>query len=196
MDNNVINLNLEIPAVIFGLLNVYLAARGSILNWLFGVLTVSLYVVIFLHAKLYANVGLQCIFLMMQFYGYYSWQRTDAEHHYLKIKKADKTHLFFASIIAILLFAILSFLLQRYTDSTTIYLDAFTAALSLVAQWMLSQKWLENWLLWIIVDVVAINMYLVKHLYLTSLLYGLFFAISLMGYITWQRNYRKSISVN
>jgi nicotinamide mononucleotide transporter len=179
---------LEMTAVIAGLLNVYLAARTSLWNWLFGIITVSLYVIIFFHAKLYADMLLQFIFLALQFYGWYQWLRGGAQHSALNVRSANVKIYAVALIATFILFVTISYLLKNYTDSTTVYIDAFTTALSLVAQWMMSKKWIENWLLWMLVDIISIRMYLVKHLYFTTGLYFLFFMICVMGYYTWRKS--------
>lgn len=192
MKTFLINHSLEMTAVIAGLLNVYLAARANIWNWLFGIITVSLYVIIFFHSKLYADMSLQFIFLALQFYGWYQWLRGGANHSALATRKADSKIYLIAFFATISFFLIISYILKNYTDSTTIYIDAFTTALSLVAQWMMSKKWIENWLLWMVVDIISIRMYLIKHLYFTTGLYTLFFLICVMGYYTWRKPLMKS----
>lgn len=178
---------LEIIATSAGLINIYLAARANIWNWLFGIITVSFYTLIFFRAKLYADTGLQIIYLILQFYGYYQWRRDDAQYSSLQVHKADRKTFFLALSMFFSLFILLTYFLQYHTDSTTVLIDAVTTALSLVAQWMMSKKWIENWWLWMLVDVISIKMYLVKHLYLTAGLYATFFILCCLGYYTWNR---------
>lgn len=178
---------LETPATIAGLINVYLAARTNIWNWLFGIITVTLYMLIFYQVKLYADMSLQLIFLTLQFYGWYQWLYGGNNHSELNVRKASLSIYLIATISTLILFGLIAFVLQHYTDSTTVYIDAFTTAMSLVAQWMMSKKWIENWWLWMLVDVISIKMYIFKHLYLTSGLYAVFFIICCMGYVTWRR---------
>ena len=189
---------LEILATISGLLNIYLAARANIWNWLFGIITVSLYLVIFLNVKLYADMSLQLIFFSLQFYGLYEWLYGGVRHTALSITRATTAIFLIAFSATILLYLSISFILQHYTDSTTVSIDAFTTALSLVAQWMMSKKWLEHWLLWMLVDIISIDMYFNKSLYFTSGLYAIFFILCVLGYYTWknqlQPNKRLAIS--
>lgn len=179
---------LEILATLTGLFNVYLAARANIWNWLFGMISVSLYLVIFLKVKLYADMSLQLIFFILQFYGLYQWLYGGVEHSSLLIRKASRGVLLAAVIITFCLFFGIAFILQHYTDSTTIYTDAFITALSLVAQWMMSKKWIEHWWLWIIVDLISIEMYFNKNLYFTSGLYVVFCMLGLFGYYCWKKD--------
>src|SRR5262249_57865006 len=81
---------------------------------------------------------------------------------------------------------LLGFLLQRTTDASLPYWDSSTTTFSLVAQWMQTRKWFENWLLWIVVDVVYVGMYLYKHLLLTAALYAVFLALAVMGHREWR----------
>ena len=178
---------LEIPAVLTGFLNIYLAARANIWNWFFGILTISLYIFIFYHTKLYADASLYVLFLALQFYGAYEWLQGGKHHSPLLVSKADKIIYVIVLIATIILFFTIAYILRHYTDSTTVYIDAFTTAISLVAQWMMTKKWIENWWLWMLVDVVAIKMYFIKELYFSMGLYAVFFVICVIGYLTWKK---------
>jgi nicotinamide mononucleotide transporter len=175
----------ELVATCAGLMNVYLAARASKWNWFFGIITVTLYMIIFFQVKLYCDMCLQIVFLGLQVYGIVQWSR--GGHQSLQVTKAGPKIQLVALGLFSLLFILFIYLLKSYTDSTTIVMDAFITALSLVAQWMMCKKWLENWWLWMVVDIVSIKMYLIKHLYLTSGLYAAFFIICCFGYRVWQR---------
>jgi len=186
MINYLLKHYLEITAVLTGLLNVFLAGRASLWNYFFGAISVSLYLFIFYQAKLYADMSLQLIFLNFQFYGWYQWRYGSASHHERAITRLPRIYWLGVITSTLLLYAVLAWVLDHYTDSTTVALDAFTTALSLVAQTMMSKKWLEHWWLWMLVDAIAIPMYLLKSLYLTAGLYSLFFLLCLMGYLRWR----------
>lgn len=185
--------HLELFATCAGLINVYLAARANIWNWLFGMVTVTLYMVIFFQVKLYCDMGLQVVFLLLQFYGLFQWLYGAGHDQPLQVNTANKKMYGLALILLIGLFVLFVFILKSYTDSTTVVIDALTTALSLVAQWMMCKKWLENWWLWMVVDLISIKMYLIKHLYLTSFLYAIFFIICCMGYVIWKRRMQNNI---
>jgi nicotinamide mononucleotide transporter len=179
--------SLEIIAVLCGVLNIYLAARAHLLNWVFGIATVSLYFIIFFKTKLYADMSLQLIFFVLQFYGWYLWMFGSETHSKIAIQKKSKLIFFYCICAASFLFIPISYILFSYTDSTTIFIDALITALSLVAQWMMSKKWLEHWWLWMIIDIISIKMFLQKELYFTSGLYAVLFFICVYGYLNWQK---------
>jgi nicotinamide mononucleotide transporter len=178
---------LQYPATLFGLLNMYLAARTNIWNWFFGIFMVSIYIVLFFSVKLYADMGLQVIYLVLQFVGLYQWLYGGKNSHALCISRISPLTVGKCMLAFILLFTLISLFLKHFTDSTTFYIDAFTTSLSLIAQWMFIKKWLENWLIWIVVDMVSMYMYIIKNLYATSLLYGIFLGICVYGYYQWKR---------
>lgn len=177
---------LEIPAAICSLINIYLAARANIWNWLFGIFTVSLYLIIFFEVKLYADMSLQLIFLLMQFYGWYQWLYGGKHRSVLNIKFTPLAAWKGLALAGLLGGISLSWILKTYTDSTQIALDVTAATLSLIAQWQMSKKYLENWLIWILVDIISIYMYLTKQLYFTAGLYFILMSICLSGYRSWK----------
>lgn len=186
---------IELVAALAGLINIFLAARNSIWNWLFGIITVSLYLIVFYHAKLYADMCLQFLFLLMQFYGIYQWRYGGDKKSERHISHAPVRVYFLALINTCILFCIIAHSLHHYTDSSTVYIDAVTAALSLVAQWMMSRKWIEHWLIWLLVNSISVDMYFDKGLYFTAALYGIFIVLCCMGFRFWQKNLLISHSI-
>jgi len=181
---------LEIPATLFGITDVYLVSRENVWNFFFGMITVSIYMVIFYQVKLYADMCLQGVFFGFQFYGLYHWlwgaKQQGKPGGALQIQWAPRSVLVGCGIAIVTLWALLAFILHRYTDSTLIWVDALTTAMSLTAQWLLSKKYLQNWLLWIAMDSISIVMYSVKHLYFTSFLYAVFLSICIKGFFAWR----------
>lgn len=176
---------LELCAMLAGIINIYLCARNNIWNWLFGIITVSLYLIIFYQVKLYADMGLQFIFLLLQFYGIQQWLYGGSNRTALVIRHATLKIFSSAFISASILFCTIAFMLKHYTDSTTVYIDSCTTTLSLIAQWMMGRKWIEHWHVWIITNVISIDMYFYKHLYFTSGLYVIFIILCIHGYRIW-----------
>lgn len=179
--------SLEMLATACGLLNIYLIVRESLWNWLFGIITVSLYVLIFYQVKLYADMSLQMVFFILQFYGLYQWLYGNKDRTANTIRNAPASTLTAAFFATICLFTIIAFLLQRFTDSTTVHIDAITTSLSLVAQWMMSKKWIEHWWVWTLANTISIAMYLNKSLYFTSGLYFIFIFLNIFGYYAWHQ---------
>ncbi len=181
---------LEIPAVIFGIINIYLAARANIWNFLFGFLMCSIYFVLNWRVNIYADMTLQLIFVGFQAYGWYQWRYGGTQHKGREISYAGMPLVIIAILIAGAIFALYAYVLRDYTNSTLIPLDTGATALSIVAQWMMAKKWVENWWLWMIVDVISVAMYLMKGLYLTAGLYSLLFIIAIFGWVYWRRYLR------
>ena len=183
---------LEIAGVIFTLLNVYLLTRQKILAWPFGLLGVSIYAYIFYSAQLYSDFILHLIYIVLNAYGWWYW----ASGHYEKEDDLQVTSLFPKEkviwIVTIVLgFLLWGYLMQRHTDAALPYPDAFTTVTSLVAQYLLARKKIENWILWIIVDIVAIIIYVIKDLYPTSILFAILLILSISGFLTWKKSIEK-----
>ena len=178
---------LESFAFIAGLLNIYLATKSNLWNWLFGIIAVVLYAIIFFNAKLYADMSLQGVFLAFQFYGVYQWLYGGQHRKPLDIQLANRTIYYHSLAVSAILFIAISFLLNHYTDSTTVYADAWITTGSLIAQWMMSKKYLQHWVLWIVVDIFSVMLYGYKALYLTALLYFIFLLLCVKGYSNWQQ---------
>ncbi|SKB70883.1 nicotinamide riboside transporter PnuC [Daejeonella lutea] len=185
---------LETAGVITGILCVYLAAKNKIWNWPFAIISVIIYIFIFWDAKLYADMGLQVYFLVMNFYGWYFWSRKDASQT-VPVSSITLREIVL-SIFGIVVFtAGLGFFLYKGTDASFPFIDSFCTACSLVAQIFLARKVMENWLIWIFVDIIYVGVYIVKDLHLTAGMYALYIYIAVMGYLEWRRQYRISKSL-
>lgn len=185
-------LNIEMLAFMSGIINVYLVTRCSLWNWFFGITTVCLYAFIFFNTKLYADMGLQGVFLVFQFYGLYQWRYGSRERKPLVLQIINHSTCLSLALVAVVLFTGISSFLKYNTDSTTIYADAIITTLSLIAQWMMSKKYLHHWILWIVIDTISIGLYISKTLYLTALLYSIFMLLCIKGYYQWREVYHKS----
>lgn len=177
----------EFVAATTSLVCVYLGVRANIWNFFFGVISVTLYMIIFYQVRLYADMSLQMIYLVLQFTGCYEWLYGNPNHTPLKIRSASSKVLIFSGIATIALFYMSYFILKNYTNSNTVYIDAITTALSIVGQIMMNRKWVESWLVFFVADVISIKMYLFKHLYYTAGLFGIFTILALIGYIHWRK---------
>ena len=176
---------IELVATTAGIFNLYFAARASIWNWLFGAIAVSLFFIVFITSKLYADALLQLFYLIIQLYGWYAWRQNS--HHKETIMHLPRRAFFMGIIAFIVLDFFFIYLLKNFTDSTTVMLDALNTSLSLVAQWMMIRKWIENWWVWTLANIVAIDMYITKSLYMTCGLYCLFILFNFYGYWCWSK---------
>lgn len=181
---------LEVIGVITGILCVYFAAKNIIWNWPFAIVSVCVYIVIFFEAKLYADMGLQFYFLGMNIYGWYFWSRKPKSEAKVPVIRITQKETVF-SIIGIVVFtAVLGFVLKKGTDAAFPFVDSFCTACSLIAQVLLARKVLENWLIWIFVDVIYVMVYTAKNLHLTAGMYALYLIIAALGYRDWKRDYQ------
>lgn len=183
---------LELSGVISGILCVYLAAKNNIWSWPLAIISVSIYTIIFFEEKLYADTGLQIYFLFTNIYGWYFWSRKSSAEDQTLITFVSKK-LILISIVSIALFTfLLGTFLFKSTDASFPFIDSFCTACSLVAQFFLARKIIENWLIWIFVDIIYVGVYLMKDLHLTAGMYALYIFIAAMGYINWKKDYKQS----
>jgi nicotinamide mononucleotide transporter len=178
----------EILAVVFGIVSVYLSTREKIWSWPTALVNVSLYFVVFYEAKLYADMGLQVVYFALSLYGWYQWLYGGENRTELHVSRVTVSLGLRLTAIALVTAAVLGTILARFTDASIPYLDSATTSTSLVAQWMMTRKILENWAVWVAVDVVYVGMFIYKQLYLTAGLYAVFLVLAVMGYVKWKRS--------
>ncbi|MFC8955955.1 nicotinamide riboside transporter PnuC [Streptomyces sp. NPDC057101] len=172
-----------------GALCVWLVARQHLANWPIGIANNLFFVLLFTQAGLYADAGLQIVFITLAVYGWWTWTHgggpgSDA----LPVRRTTRTEwtwLITAGVVGTLA---LTLLLDRATDSTVPFWDALTTALSLMATYGQCRKRLESWWLWIAADVIYVPLYAHKELYLTSLLYVGFMTLCVLGLRGWTKD--------
>ncbi len=181
---------LEWIAVVSGILCVWLLAYEKIFAWVFGLISVTIYVLIFYQARLYSDTVLSGIYIILNAYGLYAWtHRSESQQQMLVV-----SHLHYKEIINWVLVILAGTLIWGsimyfYTNADYAYPDAFTTCASLAAQYLLARKKIENWIIWIVVDVVAISLYLLKGLYPTTLLYVIYLGLCILGYHRWRKEF-------
>lgn len=180
---------LEIAAVAFGIISVYLSVRQNIWSWPTAIVNVLLYVLVFRDAKLYADMGLQVVYFALSIYGWYEWLHGGENRTELRVTRATARMGVVLTTIGIAVVALLGTALSRQTDAALPFVDSATTSTSLIAQWMMTRKVLENWAVWMAVDVVYVGMFVFKKLYLTAGLYAVFFVLATLGYAEWKRSY-------
>jgi nicotinamide mononucleotide transporter PnuC len=170
----------------------FLEVKQNWTMWIIGIISSIFYVYIFFDAKLYAEMGLNAYFVVMSVYGLYCWklmkprkQKPLILHHI-----APKLALVLL-FIGIAVFALSSFILIQYTDSPVPFADALVATLGIIATWMVAQKIVECWYLWIFSNFFAIGLYLYQHLYPTAILYVFYAIMSIIGLIEWNKSIKR-----
>ncbi|HZK77720.1 MAG TPA: nicotinamide riboside transporter PnuC [Gemmatimonadaceae bacterium] len=178
----------EIVAAVFGVISVFLSVRQNIWSWPTAIVNVGMYIVVFYRSKLYSDTGLQVVYVVLNFYGWYQWLYGGKNRTELPVSRTGARRGAILVVIGAVSTAALGTFVSHNTDASLPYMDALTTSTSLVAQWMMTKKLLENWIVWVAVDVVYIGMYIYKDLYVTSLLYAIFLGLSVMGYLQWKRS--------
>jgi nicotinamide mononucleotide transporter len=183
---------LEWIAALAGAVSVYLSARENIWSWPTAIVNVGLYIIVFRRTGLYSDMGLQVVYLVLSIYGWYKWLYGGTNRTQLTVSRASAREWLIATPIALIFWIALA----RYTATlpgvALPYLDSGLTTISLVAQWMMTRKILENWVLWIIADIAYVTMYVYKGLPVTAALYAIFLVLAVIGLHAWLRSYRES----
>jgi nicotinamide mononucleotide transporter len=183
---------IEWIAAIAGAVSVFLSAREKIWSWPTALVNVSLYTWIFWRSGLYSDMGLQVVYFGLSLYGWYQWLYGGAQHTRLRVSRATRRTWLTVGVAAIVFWLGLGTFTSRLPGSSLSYLDAGLTTTSLVAQWMMTRKILENWVLWILADVVYVPMFIYKDLYVTAGLYAMFLVLAVMGLRHWRRSWRST----
>lgn len=188
---------LELIGFITGLLCVLLAALNKISNWPFAIISTGIYIFIFAKSNLYADMGQYVYLFISNIYGWYYWSHRPADEKTIPVTRITKKQIIWSVAAIAILSPALGFMLTRlapilhYAPAAFPYLDSFCTVCSLIAQLFLARKVLENWLIWIFVDLIYIAVYFMKDLHLTSVLFIVYTGLALFGYIDWRKAYRK-----
>jgi nicotinamide mononucleotide transporter len=177
----------EIFGFVTGAACVLLAAVRNIWTFPLGLLNNLVFIVLFVDSALYADAGLQLVYIVLGVTGWIGWARGRAVDDRPAARHMPRRAIPVVVIATLAATAVLTVVLTVFTDSTTEVADAATTSVSLAAQFMLNLRWIENWFAWIAVDIAYIALFGVKGLWITAALYVLFVAICVLGYRTWRR---------
>lgn len=188
---------IEIVASVAGVINVWLIARQKVINFLFGIIAVACFLYIYFTTGLYAMTILALIQLWFNIYGWYYWNKTKGEDDNTPIARLTQKQMIIWTVVILAATVIWALLQIQFTDATNPYLDAFTAVVGLVAQYYLSKKLLENWHLWILMNLIMLVVYFMSGLYVMILLTLINTFICFDGLFECKRDYEKqSIAAN
>jgi nicotinamide mononucleotide transporter len=188
----------EISGALLGVMYVFLSVKQNILTWLMGLLSSVLYIYVFFDSGFYADMTLQFYYVWISIYGWIIWARgkpTDQGKEALPVTNTSKKLAFILIVVSLILWALIWFILKKFTNSPIPVGDSFVTSLSIVATWMLARKIIEQWLVWILVDFVSLLLFLYKGLYPTSILYAIFTIVSVWGYFEWKKDLIKRANV-
>ena len=176
----------EVLGFATGLVTVWLLVRQHLLNWPIGIVNVLLLMLVFWSAGLYADAGLQIVYVLLGAYGWWAWIYGGASRSRLVVRTTTGREWTAQAVAGVLLTAALWLFLARFTGSTVPLADAVTTALSLLATYGQARKLVENWWLWIAADLIYIPLYGYKDLWLTAILYLAFLALCVLGLRAWR----------
>ena len=180
---------LDMFTTILGLLYIWLEYRASILLWFVGIIMPALDIYLYWSHGLYGDAGMAAYYTLAAVYGYCIWKfkKTRKQKLSLPIVFMPKKQYLPAALFFLAAWGITYLVLITWTNSTVPVLDSFTNALSFVGLWALARKYAEQWLFWIVVDVVCTVLYVHKGIPFKALLYGLYVVIAVLGYIKWRK---------
>ena len=183
---------IEIVAAAITLWSIWLATKEHIWYWPTGIVSLVLYTWTFFQAKLYGETLLQIVCLALMIYGWYEWLHGGTNRTELPVALTPKRAWPPLVSIGVAGSAATALLMKRYTDNPSPYIDAAILVFSLVAQLMTARKWLENWLLWVVINVVSVFLYVKRGLYPTAVLYVALLILAVQGYRDWKRSLASS----
>lgn len=181
---------LEVIAVIFGFLSVWYSKQENILVYPTGIISTVIFVYLLWQWGLIGDMMINVYYSSMSIYGWYVWTRKVDAVHFIPITRATRKENLW-SILIFLGTVLFTVAIYNYFDKWndwTAYVDTFTTGIFFLGMWLMAKKKLENWIYWIIGDIISVPLYLYKGLALTSLQYLLFTIIAFYGYRTWKRS--------
>lgn len=178
---------IELIGVLTGVAGVWLAARQNVWTWPMSLVSVAMYVLVFYDARLYADMGLNAFYFVTSMYGWYIWLYGGKNNTERKVSHVRKKEMLTLLGLGAVFTLGLGYFLDNYTDADLSYTDSATTAISLIGYWMMAKKQLENWVVWLVVDVLYVGVYAYKELYLTSFLYFVFLILCVVGYLDWKK---------
>lgn len=174
-------------ASILGVASVWLLVRRNIWAFPIGILMVLAYSRIFYEARLYSDMLLQLVYVVLQVQGWMLWSIGGREaDNKIRVLEFQRGYWVVSGLAVVVLALVLGWIMAAYTNAALPWVDALTTAISLVAQWWMNKRFVENWLMWVLADLIYLYQYSARGLYLTTLLYGLFLVMAIYGYRDWK----------
>ena len=178
---------LDIVTTVLGLAYILLEYKASVWMWAVGFAMQALGIVLYYQKGLYADCGMEFYYLAMTVYGYWKWIHGSASKEALPIRHFPRRLVLPWLLLIAMVWGIIYWLLVTFTNSNVPLADSFTTALSIVGIWALAHKYLEQWFIWIAVDVVTCALYFYKDIPFKASLYAVYVVIAVFGYIKWRR---------
>lgn len=183
-----LKLLLQIVGTVLGLLYLWLEYRANIWLWVVGAIMPMVHGVLYLTSGIYADAAMQLYYVLAGLYGFVVWRLgVTRKRKVIAIQHTPTRWIAPLVVVYAVLHVVMYFVLTEFTDSRVPFFDSMSTALSIVAMWMLSRKLVEQWLVWLVVDAISVGLYLYKGIPITAMLYTLYCALALAGYMRWRR---------
>jgi nicotinamide mononucleotide transporter len=167
---------------------VYLATQNKITNWPISILASIVYFYIFYQIRFFSDAYLQIVFVLFQLYGWWFWSKLNPSKQLQQISKINRKSTLFVALISLLLYGIWLYFYKIINPTARIpEIDALTTIISLTALYMQAKRWIENWIIWVIVDTIYVPMYIYGKQYITACLYGFLIIMAIYGFKEWQK---------
>ena len=179
---------LELIAFVLALWMVFANMRVQLIAWPLAIASSLAYFVLFAHSKLYGEASLQVLFMITAAWGWWQWKfGRQADGQALRVRRIDARTGLVVAATALAAWPLLGLALRRFTDTDVPFFDALPTAASVAGQWLLGKKYIENWPVWLGVNIVSVALFAYKGLWLTVLLYALFAVLSVVGWRAWKQ---------
>lgn len=179
---------LENLGVVTTLICVWLNTQQNIWGWFWAIISSTIYGVIYWKFQLYSDMELQIVFILLSIYGWYQWLFGGNQKTELPVSRMPQKLISVCLLVWLAFTGLSGYLHGKYTDASLPYIDSSLTAISLIAQWMMAKKYIDNWILWIVANVGYVGMYFFKGLHGTSLLYVLLLVLAIKGYTDWRKS--------
>lgn len=183
-----LKLVLQIVGTLLGLLYLWLEYKANIWLWIVGAIMPMVHGVLYLNSGIYADAAMQLYYVLAGVYGLCVWMRgTRRAEKVVSIQHTPVRWIIPLVAVYVVLHVAMYYVLSEFTDSRVPFFDSMSTALSIVAMWMLSRKLVEQWLVWLVVDMISVGLYLYKGIPITAMLYTLYCALAVAGYMRWRK---------
>lgn len=180
---------IEISGFVLTIIGVFLSVYQNIWVWPVNILSPVAYVVLFYKNQLFGDMALQVFFIALAVYGGFQWSRQEMKPK-SAVRFLAKRGYYFYSLITIIFFTFIYFILKNYTQTDVALYDGILTALSITATILAAKKFIENWIIWIIADAAYVFLLMYKNLYLTAILYGILVVLAAYGLLAWRKEWK------
>ena len=184
---------IEILGVITSILFTLFSIKQKPIAWVFGIFSAIFYAIVFYQNTLYDEMGLQGYYFVISIYGWFHWlkgKKQDGSGKQLPVQQIS-----FKLLMIVLIFGIaINLLLWFINKSDYPFMDSFITTVSIAATWLLARKFIESWIIWIVIDIIAVGFYAYIKLYPTTILFIVYSVLAFIGYFEWKKDYKKIAS--